>query len=246
VNKDLDGRRVVVIGGTSGIGSGVVAAALAQGAEVVVAGRRPVEARPTEIRDNVRRLVVDLGDEASVQAFFEDVAELDHLVVTAAPAPGSWGVFLEQGLAEARSYLDGKFFGSWLAARYAAPRLRPGGSITLLTGAAAVRPGPGMAIVAASFAAVEALAKGLAIDLAPLRVNVLRPGLVDSDMWSFLDDAGRDKLRDSAARDLPVGRIGTIEDLGRAAVFLMTSGYVTGSVLEITGGETLVTLNLNS
>jgi NAD(P)-dependent dehydrogenase (short-subunit alcohol dehydrogenase family) len=65
-------------------------------------------------------------------------------------------------------------------------------------------------------------------------------------MWSFLDDAGRDKLRNSAARDLPVGRIGTIEDLGRAAVFLMTSGYVTGSVLEITGGETLVTLNLNS
>jgi NAD(P)-dependent dehydrogenase (short-subunit alcohol dehydrogenase family) len=240
VGNELSGQRVVVVGGTSGIGRGVAEAALVQGAQVLVAGRRPLEKRSVD--DGMQHLVVDIGDETSVQGCFEQVGEFDHLVVTAAPAGG--GNFLEQDLTAGRRYLDIKFFGSWLCARYGAPRLRDGGSITFLTGAASVRPHPGIAIIAASFAAVETFAKGLAIDLAPLRVNVLRPGLVDSDMWSFLDAEGRDKLRAAAARDLPVGRIGTVEDLAKAAVFLMTSGYVTGSVLEVTGGETLVTLDL--
>jgi NAD(P)-dependent dehydrogenase (short-subunit alcohol dehydrogenase family) len=162
-------------------------------------------------------------------------------MVTAAPSPGSWGgAFLEQDVASARRYVDGKLMASWACARYAAPRMRAGGSITFLTGATAVRPRPGLAIVSAAFAAVEALARALALDLGPLRVNAIRPGLVDSDMWRFLAADAREELFEKARQSFPVRRIGSIDDIGHAALFLMTNPYVTGAVLEVTGGEQLV------
>lgn len=108
--------------------------------------------------------MVDAADEASVRGLFDGLGELDHLLVTAAPSPGSWGALLDQDVAAARAYMDGKFFTSWACARYAAPRLRDGGSITLLTGAAAVRPSAGAAMVSAALAAVEALSRALALE----------------------------------------------------------------------------------
>lgn len=111
-----------------------------------------------------------------------------------------------------------KFFGSWACARYAAPRMPAGGSITFLTGGVAVRPRSGLSIVTATFAGLEALSRALALELGPLRVNTIRPGLVDSEMWSFLDDAGRERLRQKARATFPVRRIGTIDDIGHAAV----------------------------
>ena len=140
----------------------------------------------------------------------------------------------------AREYLDAKLFGSWAAARYAAPRMRAGGSITFLTGGAAVRPRPGATMVMAAFAALEALSTALAVELAPLRVNTIRPGFTDSPVWDALDATARERLRRDVAAALPSGRIGTIEDIGHAAVFLMTNPQVTGTVLEVSGGETLV------
>ncbi|MGK3961480.1 SDR family oxidoreductase [Sorangium sp. So ce1667] len=146
----------------------------------------------------------------------------------------------ERNGARAQQYMNAKLFGSWACARYAAPRMRAGGSITFLTGGAAVRPRAGASMVSATFAALETLSRGLAIELGPLRVNTLRPGYTDSEMWSFLDDAARAELRRKVSAAMPVRRIGTVEDVGHAAVFLMTNPQVTGSVLEITGGETLV------
>jgi NAD(P)-dependent dehydrogenase (short-subunit alcohol dehydrogenase family) len=253
-HQTLRGQRVVVVGGTSGMGLGGVRAALALGAEVVVAGRRPVaERRPVLGADGngngdgdadegsrVSHAVVDVEDESSVRALFDATGPLDHLFVTAAPAPGSWGTFIDQDVAGARRYLDGKFFGSWACARYAAPLLRPGGSITFLTGVAAVRPRPGSAMVTATFAALEAFARALALDVAPVRVNTIRPGFTDSDMWAFMGDDERDALRRQVREALPAGRIGTVEDIGQAAAFLMTNPYVTGAVLEVSGGESLV------
>ena len=147
----LAGKKVVVVGGTSGMGGGAVRAAADAGADVVVAGRRPVADRPAidAGAGSIQHAVVDNGDEASVKALYEQVGDLDHLFVTAAPAPGSWGPLLEQDLATARQYLDGKFWGSWLNARYAAERMREGGSITFLTGCSVIRPVAGASIVAA-------------------------------------------------------------------------------------------------
>jgi NAD(P)-dependent dehydrogenase (short-subunit alcohol dehydrogenase family) len=232
----LTGKRLVVVGGTSGMGLATARLAAQLGADVVAAGRRPPEGRSAV--DGVRQAQVDVTDEASVRALFDDVGELDHLLVTS--SPGSPGPFLEQDLAAARTFLDGKLLGSWSCARYAAPRIRPGGSITFVTGAAVVRPPRHAAMVTAAFAAVEALSRALALELGPLRVNTIRPGYTDSEMWSSLSAADRDELRRRVADAMPVGRMGTPEDIAHAAIFLMTSRQTTGAVLEVSGGETLV------
>lgn len=232
----LAGQRVVVVGGTSGMGLATVRAALAQGAKVVAAGRRPVGRR--EPAAGARQEVVDITSEESVRELFRNVGELDHLLVTA--SPGSPGAFLEQDLASARTYMDGKFFGSWTCARFAAPRIRARGSITFVTGGAVVRPPAHGSMIAAAFAAIEALTRALAVELGPQRVNTIRPGYTDSEMWQFLPGGRRDDLRRRVADALPVRRMGTPEDVAHAAVFLMTNPQVTGTVLEVTGGETLI------
>ena len=232
----LAGERVVVVGGTSGMGAATVRAARRLGAEVVSAGRRPIAER--ERVDGVEQVFVDTTDEASVRALFESVGELDHLLVTA--SPGKSGVFLEQDLASARTFMDGKFFGSWTCARYAAPRLRSRGSITFVTGGVVVRPSVGRSMITAAFAAVEALTRALAVELGPRRVDAIRPGYTDSDFWTFLSDEERQELRRRVAEGTPLRRLGTPEDVAQAAVFLMTCPQVTGTVLEINGGETLV------
>lgn len=243
--QSMRGRRVVVVGGTSGMGLGAVRAAARAGAHVVAAGRRAEHLRSVgeSDKDRIAHAVVDVTDDASVRALFESVGELDHLLVTAAPRAAS-RPFLEQDRAAAQAFMNGKLFGSWACARYAAPRMRPGGSITFLTGCASIRPRAGLAIVTATFAALEALTQALALELGPLRINAIRPGLVDSDMWSFLDERAREQLRQKVRATFPAGRIGAIEDIGHAAVFLMTNPYVTGAVLEVSGGEPLVTLDL--
>jgi NAD(P)-dependent dehydrogenase (short-subunit alcohol dehydrogenase family) len=238
----LHDQRVLVIGGTSGMGLGAAQAALDAGAAILVAGRRPLaERRALEAPDaRIRHAVVDITDETSVRALFDEAGALDHVVVTAAPAPGSWGPFLERDVTEIRRYLDEKLIGSLTCARYAAPRLRAGGSITFVTGVAAVKPRPGMAMVSVAFAALEALGRALAVELGPLRVNTIRPGFIDSDMWSFLDHEAREQIREKVRSTFPVRRTGAIEDIGHAAVFLMTNRYVTGATLEVTGGEQFV------
>jgi NAD(P)-dependent dehydrogenase (short-subunit alcohol dehydrogenase family) len=237
-SRSLHGCRVVVVGGTSGMGRGAARAAADAGAEVVIAGRRPAAERAEA--GSFRHESVDITDPASVEALFERIGELDHLLVTATPSTGSSGSFLEQDLQRARAFMDGKFFGSWACARWAAPRLRAGGSITFVTGGAAVRPKAGISIISAAFSALETLTRALAIELGPIRVNCIRPGYTDSEMWSFLDEAARAELRRKVAAAMPVRRMGSVEDIGHAAVFLMTNPQVSGAVLEITGGETLV------
>jgi NAD(P)-dependent dehydrogenase (short-subunit alcohol dehydrogenase family) len=115
-----------------------------------------------------------------------------------------------------------------------------GGSITFITGVAVVRPPRGAAMVTAAFAAVEGLTRALALELGPLRVNTIRPGYTDSEMWGGLSDAEREDLRRRVAAAMPVGRMGRPEDIAHAALFLMTNPQVTGAVLEVSGGESLV------
>jgi NAD(P)-dependent dehydrogenase (short-subunit alcohol dehydrogenase family) len=219
------------------MGLATVRAALALGADVVAAGRRPLGRR--DASPGAQQIEVDVTDEASLRHFFERVGELDHLLVTA--SPGSPGAFLDQDLAAARTFMDGKFFGSWMCAHYAAPRIRQAhGSITFVTGAAVLRPPADGSMITAAFAAIEALTRALAVELGPLRVNTIRPGYTDSEMWAFLPQVDRDELRRRVADAMPVKRMGTPGDVAHAAVFLMTNPQVTGAVLDVTGGETLV------
>ena len=236
----LSGKRVVVVGGKVGIGLGVAQAAHAAGAAVSVASRRSVAAAERPDLTEFDQISFDIRDETAVRDAFGSIGSLDHLVVTAGPELGSWGAFMDEDMRGVRDYLEGKFLGSWACGRYAAPHLAPGGSITFLTGGTAARPKRGLTAVMATFAAVEAMSRSLALELGPIRVNTIRSGYVDTGLWDVLPEADRDALREKVRASFPARHAGTSADIGHAAVFLMTNPYVTGSLLEVNGGELLV------
>ncbi|MET0314021.1 MAG: SDR family oxidoreductase [Hansschlegelia sp.] len=237
---DLTGKRVVVVGGKKAIGLGIAQAAHAMGAAVTVASRRNLSGEEQPDLAAFDQVVLDIRDEAAVQAAFEAVGPFDHLVVTAGPELGSWGSFMDPDMRGVRSYLEGKFLGSWACARHAAPRLLAGGSITLLSGGTGARAKLGLAAVTSTFAAVESLSQSLALELAPIRVNTIRPGFIDTDFWDVLPATAVEEIRAKVRANFPARRLGTAADVGHAAVFLMTNPYVTGTVLEVSGGELLV------
>jgi len=233
----LDGKTVVIVGGSSGIGLASAAAASALGARVVIAGRsaQKLDAarRVVEGRIEARRL--DMTDDASVGAFFAAVGPLDHLVITASEA--ALGRFREIDTADARRFFDSKFWGPYSVARRAAPQIRHGGSITFFSGAAGSRASPGFSCGSAINAAVEALSRTLAVELAPVRVNTISPGLVDTPVWETLVPAAeRDALFAETAAKLPAGRIGRPEDVADAVLFLIRNAYTTGTTLFVDGG----------
>ena len=236
----LSGKTVVIVGGKTGIGLGIARAALAAGATVIVASRRITSTQDRPELAGLQQVALDMRDEAAVRSAFAAIGPFDHLVVTAAPDVGSWGSFMDADMRGVRSYVEGKFLGTWACARYAAPLLRAGGTMTFLSGGMAVRPKPGFTAVTASFAAVEALAASLAVELAPTRVNTIRPGFVETDMWNFLPADVRAGMSQQVAASFPARRVGQAGDIAHAALFLMTNPYVTGTVLDVTGGENLV------
>ncbi len=237
---DLTGKRVVVVGGKVGIGLGIAQAAHGAGATVTVASRRSV------IPDHLPELApfvqldLDISDEAAIRATFQQIGALDHLVVAAGPTVESSGAFLDQDMRGVRSFVGTKFLGSWACARHAVDHLAADGSITFLTGGSAARSKIGLTAITSAYSAVEALARSLALELGPIRVNTLRPGFIDTSMWDFLSGAEVAALRERVRERFPTRRLGTPADVGHAAVFLMANPYVTGTAIEITGGEHLV------
>ncbi|HCF9151643.1 TPA: SDR family oxidoreductase [Pseudomonas aeruginosa] len=236
----LTGKTVVILGGTSGIGLATARAAQAEGATVHVSGRSPerLEAARVALGADAFTHEVDASDEIATAALFERVGSLDHLFITAGQ------LVLDAKLAPDRATvapaLDTRFWGAVYAAKYAAPRMRSGGSITFMSGTAARRPLPGASVATASCGAVDALARALALDLAPLRVNTLQPGYVDTPLFDGIFGEQRDAILAAAGAKLPVGRIGRPEELADAVLFLMKNGYVTGINLVVDGGGVLV------
>ena len=235
-------KTVVVVGGTSGMGRGISEAAASAGARVVAFGRRPPGKDVTyDGGGSIHYESLDMTDDAAVASAFAGLGGIDHLLVTATPpAPG--GKFLDQSYEQAAAAVNGKLLGSWSCARHAVAHMNASSSITFTTGGVVVRPRIGAAMIAAAFAGVETLTRALALELGPIRVNALRPGVIASEMWSFMPETERVAFFDRVKTRFPVGRAGTVADIGHAALFLMTNGYVTGAVLEVSGGETLVEL----
>jgi NAD(P)-dependent dehydrogenase (short-subunit alcohol dehydrogenase family) len=238
------GRTVVmVIGGSSGMGLGVAKTALRDGADVVIVGRSTVRLEQAVAvlgpQERLRTAAADISDEDQVGRLFDETGLLDHVVVTAADIAG-YQPLRELDLAAARRVIDSKLVGALLVARYAAPRLRPGGSITLTGGIAAERPVPGGSVVAAVNSALIGLTRALALELAPIRVNVLAPGWVDTPFWDTMAGPRKAAILDGMAARLPVGRIGRTEDIGQAALYAMRAGHLTGAVLQVDGGQRLV------
>jgi NAD(P)-dependent dehydrogenase (short-subunit alcohol dehydrogenase family) len=237
----LNGKKVIVLGGSSGIGYAVAEYALAEGAHVVIgsshAGR--VEAAATALGANAEGYALDLTDEHAIQAFFNTAGSFDHLVFTAGDSL-RLGEIAATDLSQAREAFNIRYWGALAAVKYGAPRIVAGGSIVLTTGVAALRPRSGWAFGASVCGAMEALTRALAVELAPLRVNAVSPGLIATNLWQNMSEEDRQAMYEQAGKHLPVGRVGEARDVAAAYLFLMESAFATGQTHVVDGGAVLV------
>ncbi|WP_112248341.1 SDR family oxidoreductase [Kribbella monticola] len=231
-------ERVVIVGGSSGMGLALATELVAQGTEVIIAGRSADRLEAVDLP--VRKVVTDIGDEQGVERLFKTTGPVDHLVTTAADISGSYQPIREYDVAAARSAIESKLIGPLLLAKHGAPVIAPGGSIVFTSGIAAYRPGPRGSMVAALNGGLGSMAAALAVELAPIRVNVVSPGWVDTPIWQSVAGDAKDETLAAMAARLPVGRIGRTNDIAEAIIALLRNGFITGTVLHADGGHRLV------
>jgi NAD(P)-dependent dehydrogenase (short-subunit alcohol dehydrogenase family) len=232
----LDGARVLVIGGASGVGFAVAAAAMEAGAEVVIGSSQAPRIEAAARKLGAKGQTVDVKDEASVAAFFEAAGRFDHLVFTAGDWGHMFGPTRDLDVEASKARMEVRFWGAARAAKYAIREIAKDGSITLTGGMLAHRPMPGAPLTTASAHTTEGLAMGLARDLAPIRVNAVCLGLIMSEQ---VQNMGEATIKGFTA-NLPLPRGGTVEEAAEAYLYLMRATYVTGQVVRVDGGGSLV------
>ncbi|MEU7843990.1 SDR family oxidoreductase [Micromonospora sp. NPDC049114] len=233
----LSDKRVVVLGGTSGIGLATAVRAASEGAQVVVASRnqRSVDRALATLPTGAQGYVADLTDPADVARLFQDIGPFDHLVYTAGEPLALMSVDALD-LAAARAAFDLRYFGALSAVNAALPHLRPGGSITLTTGTANHRPSAGWTVPSSITGAIDALVRALAVELAPIRVNAVSAGVIRSPLWDSLTEETREQMYAQLGESLPLGRVGEPEEVAETFVYLLRATYSTGTVVTIDGG----------
>jgi NAD(P)-dependent dehydrogenase (short-subunit alcohol dehydrogenase family) len=230
----LQGAHVVVIGGSTGIGFAAAKLARQEGADITIAGRSQEKlAQAQRELGEVRTVAADIANEAAVGQVFEGISRVDHVVVAAGTIVN--GRIVENDLTNLRRIIDERIWGVTYVVRHAAPRMTQG-SITFTSGGLSARPRLGAAMLTAALAGVEALAPALALELAPVRVNAVTPGLIDTPLLYNTYGAERDTIVQNRAAMLPGKRIGTAAEVAQAMLMLMTNEYITGTVLHIDGG----------
>jgi NAD(P)-dependent dehydrogenase (short-subunit alcohol dehydrogenase family) len=239
----LYGKRLLVVGGGSGIGYAVAELALQHGAQVVIASSRAerIAAAAERLGRGVSARRMDLTDEASVAGFFTEAGSFDHVVTTAGDWAANGGGFrtplAELDIAAAEASFRVRYWGALTLAKHAAKALGPAGSLTLTGGMVAHRPSKGACVATSVAGAIEHLTRGLAVELAPLRVNAVVPGLIRTGIWDRIPEAHREQTLSQMTSKLLVPRIGEADEAARAYLYLMECGYVTGQCLYVEGGS---------
>lgn len=237
----ISGQQVVVIGGTSGIGLATARAAADRGARVAVVSARQasVQRALEQLPAGVTGHAVDVRDTGALEAVFDRIGQLDHLAYTSGEALTLTPI-ADLDVAAARTFFEIRYFGVLSAVRAAAPRLSRTGSITLTGGSAGQRPGPGWAVAASICGAMESLTRELALELAPIRVNLVRPGVVESPLWSGMSETEQARLFQDVAATVPVGHTGRVDEVALAYAYCMEQTYASGSIVSVDGGALLV------
>ncbi len=239
--RTLHGKRIVVLGGTSGMGFATAAMAAREGAAIVVASsrRESVDRAVARLPKGTEGHTIDLSNEEHVRDFFTHIGACDHLVFTAGDMLQMSEVS-ETNVEQARHVFDLRFWGAFMAAKYGRSQIRPGGSIVLTSGIAGRRPQKGLTVGAGISGAVEALTRALAVELAPIRVNAVCPGPVITEMWGSMSEEDHAAMSGRIGQTLLVGRAGEPHNLAHAYLYLMREGFSTGQVIIVDGGTTLV------
>jgi NAD(P)-dependent dehydrogenase (short-subunit alcohol dehydrogenase family) len=240
IKVSLQDNRVVIIGGTSGIGLAAAKAFVDEGAKVIVASRTTdkVEAAVQQLGHEVEGHVLDFREEEQTAQFFREIGSFHHLVITAGGA--AMGAFESLPVDKAKAAFDSKFWGQYQTIKAALPYIHETGSITLTSGVYAMRPARGASTLAAINSAIGGLARGLAVDLAPIRVNVVSPGLVDTPIYGGMDSSMRESMFQKVAQSLLVKHVAKPEEIAKAYVYLASNTFTSGSTIQIEGGAMLV------
>jgi len=228
-------KKVVVVGGSSGVGLAASHILAERGFAVTAVGRNPDKLKNAVAGTSIQGISMDAQSPEAVRDFFAAFGPLDHLVLTLSGAKGA-GMLQEVSAETLREGFEAKVFAHWRIAQAAAPNLSPDGSITFVSAISARGSMPGTAGLAAINGAIESMVRPLARELKPRRINAVSPGVVETPWWDALPAAQRDSLLRSTAQASAVGRNGRAEEIAEAIVFLITNGFVTGTVIEIDGG----------
>ena len=230
----LKEQRVLIVGGSSGIGFETAAAAGSAGASVTIAARSEIKlkAAAEKLGDSVETEVLNTNDNVAIERFFAQDEPWDHIVISASQTKS--GPVRGLDLGDAKAAMESKFWGAYRIARVA--RIRDNGSLTLVSGFLSERPSASAVLQGAINAALEALARGLALELAPVRVNAVSPRLIETPLWNDLPEEKRKAMFESAAARLPARRVGQPADIANAVLFLLTTPFATGSTVRVDGG----------
>ncbi|MBZ9990814.1 SDR family oxidoreductase [Mesorhizobium sp. BH1-1-5] len=242
--SSITGKKIIVVGGSSGIGFGVAGAALESGAEVVIAGRSSDRLKAAEMRlpesGRVTGIAADMANEADVARLFDAVGAFDHLVATAGTPPPNDPIG-ETDMDSVRGFVDGKLIGAVMLAKHAVRTLNKGGSMIFTSGINKDRPPvPGGSVVSAVAGSFSYFARALALELAPTRVNIVSPGWVDTEMWDEIVGAAKTGYFNEMGARIPAGRIARPADIAPAYLYLMQNAFMTGETIHIDGGQRLV------
>jgi NAD(P)-dependent dehydrogenase (short-subunit alcohol dehydrogenase family) len=236
----LHNERVVILGGSSGIGLAVAEQAAAQGAKLVIASSNAerVQKAIESLDGNAQGHTLDLSDEQAVETLFAKIGAFDHLVFTAGDSLHLHDLATTD-LKQARRTFELRYWAALAAVKYGSKNIRKGGSVVLTTGVAGQRPQKGWVVAASVCGTIDALTRALAVELAPIRVNAVSPGVVRTNLWQSMSAAEREQMYESVGKSLPVGRVGEPHDIAQAYVFLMQEGFGTGQILVVDGGTVL-------
>ncbi|MBE9463372.1 SDR family oxidoreductase [Dyadobacter subterraneus] len=238
---DLNGKRIVLLGGTSGLGFATAQAAAKEGAKVVVASSRgsSVDNALLQLPSDAEGYMLDLSSEKAIISFFNSIGEFDHLVYTAGEAIQLINLD-DLEIDNARNYFNLRYWGAVMAVKYGSKFIKPGGSIVLTGGIASLRPGAGWSLGASICGAMEGLTRAFAVELSPIRVNAVSPGVVKTNLWTSIPEDDRESMYENIGNSLLVKRVGESDDLAKAYLFLMKEEFISGQVIVVDGGAVLV------
>ena len=234
----LQGKSVVVVGRSGGIARAVTLLARSEGARVVVAGRDSATLAADYRDDGIAAETVDVTDDTSIRGLADRVGSVDHVVSTVSAR--ARGKLAELDRAKLQLSFDTKVIGPAMLAKYFAPKMNDGGSIVLFSGVNAFKVNVGYLGVAITNGAVDFLTRSLAVELAPIRVNAISPGVIDTGAWDSLGDDGKRDYFAHVSDTNPARRIGTVDDVADAVLFALTNTFLTGVTLKVDGGEPLI------
>ena len=237
---ELAGQTVVVIGGSAGIGLETARRARAEGADVIITGRNPDRLAQAAQEVGARHAAAfDANDTAALAGFFQDLpAPIDHVMVTAGGP--RYGPMLEMDASQVRQALSDRIVLALEVARTTAGKVRPGGSLLLVGGTGSRQVRRGLGIASATTAALPPFTAALALEMAPVRVNLIAPGFVDTPLSASLLGDQLEERRNELRATLPIGRVVGPADVAALAVHIMTNTALTGATYDIDGGQQFV------